>query len=118
MEDAAACVDEIEAAAFELERQLLYVGLEEDSVRHALARDGGRLGRDVDTRHQRAELCELGGRLAGRALQVEHVLALDLWQPHADRRRDPELPGHRVGTAAVDLVPGPPVVLGRLHWVY
>jgi hypothetical protein len=72
MEDAAAGVDEIEAATLELERQLLDVGLEEDPVRHALARDGGRLGRDVDTRHERAELCELGrstrrSRIAGGA---------------------------------------------------
>src|SRR6266566_6912937 len=89
VEDAAARVDEVETAALELEWQLLDVGLEEDPVRHPLARDGGGLGGDIDTRDERAQLGELGCRLAGRALQVEHMLALDLGQPLADRLRDP-----------------------------
>ena len=114
-EDAAAGVDEVETTALELERELLDVGFEEDSVRHALARDGGRLGGDVDAGDERTELGELGGRLAGRALQVEHVLSLHVRQSLADRLRDPELSRHHVGAAAVNLVPRSPVVLSGFH---
>ena len=75
--DAAAGVDEVEAPPFELQRQLLDVGLEEDRVRRALTPHGGRLRGNVDAGDERAELDQLRRRLSGRALQVEHVLALD-----------------------------------------
>src|SRR5436190_22017366 len=111
VEDPAAGVDEIEAPSLELERQLVHVGLEKERVRHSFARDRGRLAGDVDTGDECSELGELSGRLAGCTLQVENVSSFQFGQPLADRLRNSELPGHRVGAAAVDLVPGQPVVL-------
>ncbi len=84
-------------------------------VGRALARDLERLGGDVGRRDERAELDELRRRLAGRTLKVEDVLALDVGQELADPVRNAELTGHRLGPPAVDLVPGLPVLLSRIH---
>src|SRR5205085_2349002 len=112
VEDAAARVDDVEAATLELERELVNVGLDERCRGCALGRDGDRLGGDVDTGDERAELDQLGCRLSGRALEMEDVLALDVREALADRERNAELPRHRVGAPAVDLVPGATIVLG------
>jgi hypothetical protein len=114
-EDAAAGEDEVEAAAKELERELVDVGVHIGDVGCALAGDVERLGRDVHGSHEGAELDELGGRLAGRALKVEHVLARDIREQLADRRRDPELALNRGRPPAMDLVPGLPVLVSGLH---
>src|SRR5690242_2681388 len=77
-ERAEAGIDEVEAAAAELARQRLRVGLHPEDRRPALPRglEGGAGG--VDAGDDAAELRELRGRLAGAALEVEHALLLQV----------------------------------------
>src|SRR5262249_47810970 len=114
-EHVAAGEDEVEAAAVELERELVDVGVVVRDVRRAFAGDLDLLGGDVDRGHERAALDELRRRLTRRALQVQDVLALHVGNQVEDRLRDQQLLGRGAGAAAVDLVPGAAVLVSRLH---
>ena len=84
-------------------------------VGRALAGNLERLAGDVERGHERAEPRQLRRRLAGCALEMKDVLAAHVGQQLADSVRDAELPGHRFGPAAMDLVPCFAVVLSGLH---
>ena len=114
-EDAAPGEDEVDAPAPELRRQLVDVPLDEDGVRNPFPCELEGFRRDVEAGHERAEPGQLRRRLARRTLEVEDVLAGDGRQPFAHPLRDPELAGHRLGAAAVHLVPCPTVVIRRFH---
>src|SRR6476659_4086012 len=111
----AAAVDEVEASPLELERKLLDIGLEENRIRCALAGDGGRLPGNVHAGDERAELRELRARFARAALEVQHMLSLQLRQPLPNRVGNAQVPGQRIGALAVDLVPGSAILVRRLH---
>ncbi len=71
-------VDEVEAAPAQVDRQLVRVGLEEEDLRKGMTRLRQRLLGHVDAGHHRAERGELGAHLAGAALLVQHVCALQV----------------------------------------
>ena len=109
-----ACVDEVEAPTTKLAGQDLRVRLHPEDRRPSAPRELERLPRRVDTGDDRTELCQLGCRLARRAAQVQHALAGQI-REGVHRRRQSGLAGERVGPLAMDVVPGAPVVVGRLH---
>ena len=105
-------VDEIEAAAPQLPGKRLCLRLDPEDLRPAPARLVEHcLGR-IDRGHDGALLGELGARLAGPALQMEHPLRREIAQRRLHDRRQP---GPRAPSAQVRVVERAAIVVGRFH---
>src|SRR5437763_6952092 len=110
-ENAFAGVDEIEAASAELARQRLRVTVHPEDLRPPFAcrLERGRLR--VDPRRDRPELGERRRGLARSAQQMQDALALQVAERALNKCRQLD----RLGAGTVRVVPGPEVLVGRLH---
>src|SRR4051812_39342519 len=105
-------VDEVEAPAAKLGRQVLRLALDPEDLRPLLARVLEGVLRRLEGCHDRALLGELGARAAASGVQVEDALRAQIAERRLDDRRQP---GCRLAAAPVQLVERAPVEIGGFH---
>src|SRR4029453_8316905 len=87
--------DEVESSTVELEWELVDVCGVVGDIGGTLPGDLGAPAGGSDASDQGAGLGQVRGRLAGCALEVQHMFAFDVGQELTDLLRDPELTRHR-----------------------